>query len=1279
MRKTELIVSGEVIYPKTKASIVDHEHTNIEECLDQQNRTSSTITQSASTSKVGLGDDVDLSFCVEDGFYESATFYGKTLVNRIQEPSSQDIVLPYEFEDGQYVTINDTKESGALGIELKGRTLVNMAKNKSCDKSNAVGEVNISAKPNTTYIAFFDGTYDKEATAVNFAMFCTSPVYVENTAGMNGDGLYTATVNGHGGDEHRWNPSLNYTKFTTSSNQNYIHIRTGGGKTNIKYDNMRIFEYQDGMENWVIPYFEGMQSVQAPTLKTVGKNLFDISRMNEVKWGNGHTIDLSNNSLTTSDNNAHVTGNGYVITGLKKNTPYRLTVTSDSSSGGTANFNVCSRDGSVWWEQRIYSIPIGSTQSRIIYTDTGSLKVTANAHIPVGCTVTLKDIQIEEVASENVQPTTYEPYKSSILSLPEEVVLRSLPNGVCDTFNTRTGVYTRRIGERVLDGTYNWSSYREDSHTDDEWYQATVYGLRIAKDFELNMICDKLKAINNLVSVNTSPQECITNYRDEAGGYTDGNAVFVCVKKATIGATTITECRTKFQQWIINNPLTIQYKLETPIVTKINLPSTLKSWNTTTHIYSEIPENSLYPTLSHSNPSYPVILKPSTKYSIVANSYSNNHTNSAINFNLGGATVSTTVGNRVTTITTPSTLTSEELVMSGRGNKLNNVMVIEGDVVGDEPYFEGMCDSKSPILSNVGKNLFNKELLKNRELWKDGGDSYYCIPIQLKPNTRYTWKRNSNILTNKDNIYFSIAHSQNPNGSPATWVLHHANTSMGTTQDTFTSSNTGVCYYCLYPINRDGVFTRFCQILDEMKMQLEEGTTATPYEPYKSNILSCNGDKIELTEDMFEEGGIGGYASHLGKTYEELKSVFPSSLSGKRLMTVDLVKVKPNTSYSINSSDNFAYFACSFNANKIANGGTDTGYVKSAIFTTSSDTHYVAVIVKRDNNGSISMLDFKNANFTLSEVGKTIVLRSLPNGVCDTLNVETGEYVQRIGEVTFDGSNDENWKMITEANNWTNGMKNILTFNYPKLSNCALTWSKAGNEFAYLSNKFPSVQSVDKYAKEDKEKLMFDQVDIKMAILKSKLNTQDLVGFKAWLQSNPVTVQYELATPIVSTIDIQGFPYAYTNGHVQLSSGSIEQSLTPKVEYVVQTNRAGAIQANQDRLLNHDKRLAMLEDLVLHQLIQLEYNRAKCTFLSQTRQIFEGGIQMYHTKYELLSEFIEKKLYRSLEEVFEMLDVYFMLGDISDGEYDALYEALMPSTEEIFEVEETFDHEDVEV
>ena len=33
--------------------------------------------------------------------------------------------------------------------------------------------------------------------------------------------------------------------------------------------------------------------------------------------------------------------------------------------------------------------------------------------------------------------------------------------------------------------------------------------------------------------------------------------------------------------------------------------------------------------------------------------------------------------------------------------------------------------------------------------------------------------------------------------------------------------------------------------------------------------------------------------------------------------------------------------------------------------------------------------------------GKTIVLRSLPDGTCDTLNVETREYVQKIGERNY--------------------------------------------------------------------------------------------------------------------------------------------------------------------------------------------------------------------------------------------------------------------------------------
>lgn len=310
---------------------------------------------------------------------------------------------------------------------------------------------------------------------------------------------------------------------------------------------------------------------------------------------------------------------------------------------------------------------------------------------------------------------------------------------------------------------------------------------------------------------------------------------------------------------------------------------------------------------------------------------------------------------------------------------------------------------------------------------------------------------------------------------------------------------------------------------------------------------------------------------------------------------------------------------------------------------------------------------------------KTIVLRSLPSGVCDTLNVETGEYVQRIGEIVLDGS------YIAHSNQSDSG--------YPSATSTAVLLNLKSSEPPQNRTAKFVCKELPHYSANNSIWMGRTPVNTGISGVSgawdfcirlpytvtggARTDSNDVIRqkFKDYLNETPVTVQYELATPIVTTIDVKGFPYAYKEGHVILSSGDVKPSLTPKLEYIVQANRTGTIQSNQDRLINHEKRLNVLEAMVLHQLVQLEYSRAKCMFLSRTRQIFEGGIQMYHTKYDLLLEFIEKKLYRSLEEVFEMLDVYFMLGDITDGEYGLLYELLVPSqmTDEI--PEEDFDYE----
>ena len=524
------------------------------------------------------------------------------------------------------------------------------------------------------------------------------------------------------------------------------------------------------------------------------------------------------------------------------------------------------------------------------------------------------------------------------------------------------------------------------------------------------------------------------------------------------------------------------YILENPIITKINLPSTLKSWNTTTHIYSEITENSLYPILSHSNPTYPVILKPSTKYSIVANSYSNSHANSAINFNLGGATASTTVGNRVTTITTPSTLSNELLTMSGRGNRLNNVMVIEGDIVGDEPYFEGICDVKSPTLSNCGKNLFDGHLEQGSINTNNGSLITTTTAIRCDDYIELVGEKTYTISKTKGTTVISvIIFGENKNFTRATW------------DTTFT-------------LNANEKYIKFTDGQNDLtnQYQIEEGVNSTPYEPYKSNILSCKGDKIELTKDMLEQGGFSA-SSMVLPTYEQCKTSTNSTI---RMRSKELIKVSPNTTYAVtNKTLNLNYTVYAFNSSKQFTGEVSTTNAPS--FTTSSSCQYVAIMFSKGNNLTVVTSDFKESEFQIYEVDKTVALRSLPNGVCDTLNVETGEYVQRIGEIVMSGSSSEKWQLWTGTQN----TESVYTF---QLNEC----NNEPSGTISVCDKYLTYFNASTLNKMLGEGVAVNTGNGYLRILKTKVGSGSVNELKTHLASNPITVQYELATPIITKVNL---------------------------------------------------------------------------------------------------------------------------------------------------------------
>ena len=144
-------------------------------------------------------------------------------------------------------------------------------------------------------------------------------------------------------------------------------------------------------------------------------------------------------------------------------------------------------------------------------------------------------------------------------------------------------------------------------------------------------------------------------------------------------------------------------QLATPIITEIDLTSFSRTYDTTTHIYCKLKDSSISPVISSDNTiSYPAILKPNTKYSVITNPTLNGHTSTPISCNLGGASIEILPDSgNCHLITTPSNLAHSNLTFTdGNGHKLcGGVMLLEGDKTGMMfNYFEGMKSVENPIV-----------------------------------------------------------------------------------------------------------------------------------------------------------------------------------------------------------------------------------------------------------------------------------------------------------------------------------------------------------------------------------------------------------------------------------------------------------------------------------------------------------------------------------------------------------------------------------------------------
>ena len=329
-----------------------------------------------------------------------------------------------------------------------------------------------------------------------------------------------------------------------------------------------------------IPYFEGMQSVKMPVLTTTGKNLFDINGDINQKYSNmlaSPNPNLVNGTtIIASSNTSHHHGKGQKIK-VERGEVY--TCSFSSTNGGVIEIHTPLKLN--------YVVNKASTFTFTVPTDCDEIIISfitkggeANGEI--------HNFQLEK----GTQATTYEPYKSNILTVNEEVELRGIGD-VKDELDCLTGELTERIVEIVLDGV-NYKTTKSVNNTDgtkrfdtnftfekfvgtNDWVGATT--------MNSSVICDKVICVDGQSAQSTHPN------RNAIAIY-NGTPVLFFEDKTILTVE-------KANEWLKQNPITVQYQLKTPTIKTVDLSDNhVYSYKGTTHYDCSSAEGSLVPTLS---------------------------------------------------------------------------------------------------------------------------------------------------------------------------------------------------------------------------------------------------------------------------------------------------------------------------------------------------------------------------------------------------------------------------------------------------------------------------------------------------------------------------------------------------------------------------------------------------------------------------------------------------------------------------------------------------------
>lgn len=512
---------------------------------------------------------------------------------------------------------------------------------------------------------------------------------------------------------------------------------------------------------------------------------------------------------------------------------------------------------------------------------------------------------------------------------------------------------------------------------------------------------------------------------------------------------------------------------------------------------------------------------------------------------------------------TPNTMNLE--------NRINKFKIGKGrDVDVSEDVEEGKVEVE--LKGKTYQNLV--EYIADYEGYEKNG-SYYNknasrkLSFGLKPNTVYT-----RILDVKECfepfwMYDSI------NNSDGTYRQYSYRIKQGLVINKFTSSDLGTINSYIFNPDQNVTKKENFNIVVGKMILLEGDYTQTPIEElpkYFEGIKSSFEDGV-VDVEVQGKNIIDAYSNLSIGMIMDNNNI---SHNTAWVYTEDLFTIKPDTTYNISEKlQNYKqYRFIFFDSNKnfiglhYINGGTNTKFI------TPCDAYYFRLNYSVNVNGNwISRPELqieegsnptpytpyykKKISFNIGEP-----LRSLPNGVCDEIRNNNGQWelVRRTAKVILNGS--ENWD--NSYSGWNNKVFCCPNNYLPNIKYAPTTVSNV------LSTLLPPVNIATLCSKLGYTGICTHAWHLSwLQVAKNGIETVEQL--KSWLSQNPTTVYYELQSPIITPIKPMDFDVK------PLATMTINSEIAPISNHKVVLNRAGQIEQGIVQIAELKKRVDSLE------------------------------------------------------------------------------------------------------